>query len=637
MDKGLGLLSSERPVHIKAVPRLRLLPEIEPGYRVFLRNLADLILLRYEPPFVTTTRPAPFWDDVFVDSRIPWTSFLESMVWHFLLIATVWAASYGYAALKGPQAISQFQKSSVTYYTPSETFPAIGSHPTALPPKPQKNSAVATSRRESALAVKPEQPRGLVTPPDLKLKSPGLPNVAGSSATLPPVPLAATEGSRLAGRLGGVTVVAPPPQVTAAMGRNAGLGGIAGGGIVAPAPELGSMGAGPRRIEGGSTGTAVVGPPPTIQGTGRQLGDLNIGHSDVIAPAPSLPVHEQSTLGGQMRGTFGSSGPGVVPPPPSVEPSGVGGLGGSGRSTSSLGSGGVRVVPPPVSIEGTGGAGPGGRGRFLSGTPGGAVQIVPPPPAIQGLGTGPGSGYGNGRGNGSGGGFQVVPPPPSVQGLGRGAGSGGSGSGSGTASGIGTGLGALPPAVAGGGGPGAGTGTGPGNGSGAPGGSPSGNNATVTGGTGGGSGSGGGAEPGSAAQNGPDIPSAAPMDVPLRIIGLVMALPTSNFFSNYEVFVAERRLKDGSAQLIKLVYVSLPYQKRLSEYGLNNTKVYKLRVTRDASCDESLLQMTWGDMNQNPGVPGGADPQPAQNNKGSLLPCYRTTADDYRRALSHSH
>jgi hypothetical protein len=127
------------------------------------------------------------------------------------------------------------------------------------------------------------------------------------------------------------------------------------------------------------------------------------------------------------------------------------------------------------------------------------------------------------------------------------------------------------------------------------------------------------------------------MDVPLRIIGLVMALPTSNFFSNYEVFVAERRLKDGSAQLIKLVYVSLPYQKRLSEYGLNNTKVYKLRVTRDASCDESLLQMTWGDMNQNPGVPGGADPQPAQNNKGSLLPCYRTTADDYRRALSHSH
>jgi hypothetical protein len=127
------------------------------------------------------------------------------------------------------------------------------------------------------------------------------------------------------------------------------------------------------------------------------------------------------------------------------------------------------------------------------------------------------------------------------------------------------------------------------------------------------------------------------MDVPLRIIGLVMALPTSNYFSNYEVFVAERRLKDGSAQLIKLVYVSLPYQKRLSEYGLNNAKVYKLRVTRDASCDESLLQMTWGDMNPNTGAPGGADPPPAQNHKGSLLPCYRTTADDYRRALSHSH
>jgi hypothetical protein len=634
MEKGLGLLSSERRVHIKVVPRLKLLPEIEPRYRVFLRNLADLILLRYEPPFVTTTRPAPFWNDVFVDSRIPWTSFLESMVWHILLVATIWAASHGYAALKGPQAISQFQRSSVTYYTPSETFPAIGSRPTALPPKPRKNSA--PTPRQPALAVKPEQPHGLVTPPDLRLKTSGLPNVAGSSAALPAVPLAATEGSRLAGSLGGVTVVAPPPEMSAAMGRNSGLGGMAGGGIVAPAPEIGSMGAGPRRIEGGSTGTAVVGPPPTVQGTGRQLGDLNIGHSDVVAPAPSLPVHEQSTFGGQMRGAFGSSGPGVVPPPPSVETSGVGGLGGSGRSTSSLGSGGVRVVAPPVSMEGTGGVGPGGRGRSLTGPPGGAVQVVPPPPSIQGLGNGSGAGNGNGRGIGSGGGMQVVPPPPSVQGMGGGTGSGGGGNGNGTGSGIGTGLGGLPPAVAGNGGPGSGTGTGPGNGSGAPGGSPNGNNASGAGGPGGG-GSGGGVEPGATAQNGPDIPSAAPMDVPLRIIGLVMALPTSNYFSNYEVFVAERRLKDGSAQLIKLVYVSLPYQKRLSEYGLNNAKIYKLRVTRDASCDESLLQMTWGDTNQNQVAQGGSDSQSAQNNKGSLLPCYRTTADDYRKALSHSH
>src|SRR5207245_1439661 len=78
-------------------------------------------------------------------------------------------------------------------------------------------------------------------------------------------------------------------------------------------------------------------------------------------------------------------------------------------------------------------------------------------------------------------------------------------------------------------------------------------------------------------------------EMAIRLIGLALALPSSSYFSNSEVFIAERRSSKVASQLIKLVYVSLPYQRRLSEYGLSNSRVYKLRVSRDRTCDESLL------------------------------------------------
>ena len=66
-------------------------------------------------------------------------------------------------------------------------------------------------------------------------------------------------------------------------------------------------------------------------------------------------------------------------------------------------------------------------------------------------------------------------------------------------------------------------------------------------------------------------------EMPLRLIGMAMALPTSSYFSNYEVYIAERRLRKNLTELVKLVYVYLPYQRRLSEYGVDNSRVYRLR------------------------------------------------------------
>jgi len=56
-------------------------------------------------------------------------------------------------------------------------------------------------------------------------------------------------------------------------------------------------------------------------------------------------------------------------------------------------------------------------------------------------------------------------------------------------------------------------------------------------------------------------------ELSVRLIGPALSLPSSSYFANYEVFIAERRLKKDQLQFIKLVYESLPYQRRLSEYA----------------------------------------------------------------------
>lgn len=121
----------------------------------------------------------------------------------------------------------------------------------------------------------------------------------------------------------------------------------------------------------------------------------------------------------------------------------------------------------------------------------------------------------------------------------------------------------------------------------------------------------------------------------MRLIGIAVASPNSSYFANYEVFLAERRVAKGQTQLIKLVYTFLPYQRRLSEYVTEGGKVYKLRVTRDPTCDESLLQMTWGQPDESPANTFaanslGSDP----GDRKTLLPCYRTNATDYRKAVT---
>jgi len=141
--------------------------------------------------------------------------------------------------------------------------------------------------------------------------------------------------------------------------------------------------------------------------------------------------------------------------------------------------------------------------------------------------------------------------------------------------------------------------------------------------------------PASANQNQP-----AAEELSLGSIGLVFALPGSSYFSNYEVFVAKRRMADNQIKMIKLVYEFLPYQRRLSEYDFTNLRQrHKLRATQDASCNETLGQMIQS--HTDPNLPPTEYPNlPAELRSADLnamLPCYRTNADDFQRAFSPAH
>ncbi|MGA9040038.1 MAG: hypothetical protein WB421_05845 [Terriglobales bacterium] len=640
---------------LKAAPRLKLLLEFEPAHRVFFGNLADTFMRRTAPRVATTSRPGPFWNDVFVYTAMPWRSFFESVLWHVLVVSLVWSLFW-----RAPQETAQqklFRDSRIIYYPPSQSFPTVASRRPRVRPQPKPPKTDASQQK---IVVTPgRSAHSLILPPDLKLAESAQSDsvaskIAAANPTLPAMPLSATGSSRRAMAPGLVAAVAPSPDVNQTTTRRLGLPQAS---AVAPAPEVGA--ASSRRAVGVPS-SAVVAPPPTVQGSIRRVGDINIGHSEAVAPAPQLPMSEQRTIPGRAPAGLAGTSAAVVPPPPTVGGSGAiadgrgrpmstglqavppapsigsGNNSTTGRRANSLSAAGAQVVPPTVSVDGAGGSTTGGRASPLSGA---GVQAVPPAPSIGGGDSTAGGRRGSLSGAGSGAGTQVVPPSPSLDGAGNSSGGGRANSLSGAAPQV------VPPAPSLGNESASGLG-GSGNLSTAgmrvvpP--SPSVDSA--------GNSAGSGrpattdipqevASPSAQATAADDHSQPAVQELPVNLIGLVLALPGTSYFSNYEVFVARRRIGKDETALIKLVYEFLPYQRRLSEIGLKNAKVYKLTVVRDTTCDETLMQMLNPQIDEShPGTKYTFDPALlGPNDPNSMLPCYRTTADDFRKALSKAH
>lgn len=218
-----------------------------------------------------------------------------------------------------------FHSSEVVYYSAPEYLQPLDTGG-AKARVPQKADPVYAAQPIISVPPEPDNRRQtIVAPPKIQLDHDvPLPNVVAWGPAQPSVPLAATSKAtdlRLPEMK--TEVVAPPPEVRANR-RDAAptLTETA----VAPSPEMKTARSN-RNVH--MPEPAVVEPPPSVETASiRRVGDINIGHAQVVAPAPQLPVGEQRAVATLAQGPLGGASPAVVPPPPSVTGRGAAGTGG---------------------------------------------------------------------------------------------------------------------------------------------------------------------------------------------------------------------------------------------------------------------------------------------------------------------
>ena len=358
-------------------PVLRLLVELPSRTRVFFGNLHDLIVPRRLPPLELQSSPAEFWPDVLVKRSLPWARFLQSVVYHVLAFALLIAFTRFFALQPQVVAKPAFDSAQVIYYTPSEYLPPLDTRD-SQPAEPAKADPELSP--QPIISVPPEADNRLqtiVTPPNIKLKHDvALPNVVAWSDKLekprldvPPVPLTpAAEINRIAPQIENAVVKPPPDAADLALRRNLPTSQSS---VVAPPPDLRAPNAagfqGPQ--------PAIIAPPSNVDSATRVRGELNIGPSSVIAPAPRLPVAEQRAVAGSRLSRAGVGTSQVVAPPPS--------LSASGSSSRSFGAPGRIIAlnlhpavgappnPPPGNRRGSFAATPEGHAG-ATGSPGAA-------------------------------------------------------------------------------------------------------------------------------------------------------------------------------------------------------------------------------------------------------------------------
>jgi hypothetical protein len=601
MPSQTPICGSNVDVQLNSLPDIKLLVALEPAYRTFFRNLADMVSLRSPARLAVSPIQTHGWNDVLIDSHLPWKRFIESVLLHIVVIGLLSGLSiiWPRELIVSPPSL---RAAHIVYYPFSQSFPARESSRPAVRPMPQQTSANHEiigpgSNREPLVASDTrgaddrQRIQALTTPP------PTMPMFAISRSQKPEL---------------GAAVLPPPPAIDGAKARQSHLPDLS---AVAPPPDL-SAGSGSRKIN--APRAAVVPPSPDVRGSMKTAGSIDAGQLgagsaraadiSIVPPPPSLNDHAVFTHG--ATDAISNTGIQVVAPPSSVPDRG--GLAATGRAGAiSPGGGASQVVPPPPSLEdaGAGNSVEGGRGRANSLADAGS-QVVPPAPSMQNGGNHGGGVRTSSLGQAD---SQVVPPPPSVQ-FGAEGNSGAAGRGRDSSLAGARAEAILPPASA------------HGDGNSKAGGNLAGDrvakNITAS----------------SVPETGGDRRHPIFQDVQLRVITLTWAPSRSSYFSSFEVFIAEKWLNKKESEFIKLVYEFLPYQQRLSEYGFQDLKVRRLRVTRDSTCDESLMQMAWPEGENGPAGShhSGDALASTSTDRNNALPCYRTTADDYRRAVSRS-
>lgn len=312
MKQGSSLTESAHKRKPSPVAAPTLLVTLPPWHKVFLRNLADSLWPRRQKPLSLSSRPGSFWPDVFVVSRLPWGRFLESAIFHTAVVVSLWSFAELWPQRPQMAVPAVFHSSDVIYYQ-ADDLPPLDTGSSDIHP-PQKGDPEYAPR--TIISVPPEadnRRQTIVAPPKLKLNNDvPLPNIVAWSHPQPTIPPAAmvSSSSDLKVPVLPESVVAPPPEVNR---KKFDPAPVMLESVVAPAPGIDAVSS---RIAVYAPQPAVVEPAPNLDPPStRRLGDITIGHAQVIAPAPQLPVSEQRAL----PAVPGNTSTAVVQPPPSVQ------------------------------------------------------------------------------------------------------------------------------------------------------------------------------------------------------------------------------------------------------------------------------------------------------------------------------
>jgi len=372
-------------------PSPSFLIELEPRGRAFWSSVVAAL----RPVRDSHETEIGMWRDVFVRRRMPWRRFFQSALLHVGAVALIWALSLAWLRQQNILTRAAFDRTSLVTYSREEYLPPLDTGASAAPRQQAGDPVYA---KQPILSVPPEadnRTQTIVAPPALKLSQDvPLPNIVATAKVAPAVPLDATRAPMTRIIAPETAVVAPAPEVDAI--RNHVVRSSLTSEIVAPPPEVSRT----RTHSFAGPDATVIAPPPELARTSGRVGEINIGPSAVVAPAPQLSVAPQHSLAARGTGGLVSSGEPVAPPPSMGT---AGGASAAGRLIAL----GIRPVTPsgPVPV-------PGGnrRGTFAAGPDGkpGASGTPRVTGSISAKGTGS---RGNGGGDGVGGkGNSSLPP-----------------------------------------------------------------------------------------------------------------------------------------------------------------------------------------------------------------------------------
>lgn len=284
------------------------------------------------------------WRDVFVQQELPWARFLQSVLLHGVALALIWGLSIEWLRQQKILGPTPFDRSSLITYSPQEYLPPLD---TGAAPAPKAQTGDPAYAKQPILSVPREadnRSQTIVVPPNLKLDHDvPLPNIVATGAIAPIVPLDATRSStRVVAP--DAQVIAPAPDANFSHERTNRTGLKSD--IIPPPQDVQRDQARSMR----APETAIVEPPPELKTPKGHVGLINIGPSEVVAPAPQLTMAEQHTVAARGGGSKDALGGGVQPvgPPPSVATSG------GGRSQGRMIALGINPVAPtgPVVVPG---------------------------------------------------------------------------------------------------------------------------------------------------------------------------------------------------------------------------------------------------------------------------------------------